>query len=172
MRMAGITLVAMTPADVPTVARLAAVAFPAELDPELRLHEELARPWSFLWVARDPARAVVGYQVAWLVGEELHLLNVAVEPSARRTGVGRALVELLFAFAHERGAALIVLEVRRSNLPAYELYRSLGFEVVRERLGYYTNGEDALEMIAQPARRAKTRDSAPASSHPPVAEKP
>jgi len=43
---------------------------------------------------------------------------------------------------------IIVLEVRRSNRPAIELYRSFGFSVLSVRPAYYSDdNEDALEMM-------------------------
>ena len=46
----------------------------------------------------------------------------------------------------ERGAKEIYLEVRVSNFPAINLYRKLGYEVVRRIRGYYADGEDAYVM--------------------------
>jgi ribosomal-protein-alanine N-acetyltransferase len=137
----------MTDADLPEVGRLAMAAFPAEGDPTRRLREELARSWARVWVARDAKGGrVIGYQVAWLVAEEVHLLNVAVDPDARRRGVGRALVEEFLRLGRAQGSALALLEVRRSNAGAIALYERLGFETLRIRAAYYGNGEDALEM--------------------------
>jgi ribosomal-protein-alanine N-acetyltransferase len=85
--------------------------------------------------------------LTWLVADELHILNVATDPTYRRRGIGQALVERAIAFARERRVRLVLLEVRRSNLPAIRLYRSFGFCVLGIRRGYYgDNGEDAIEM--------------------------
>ena len=44
----------------------------------------------------------------------------------------------------------VLLEVRRSNLPAQTLYRKLGFATTGIRKGYYSDdGEDALAMSLQ-----------------------
>lgn len=110
------------------------------------LVEELAHPYTKVWVAR--AQAVpVGFLVAWLVADELHVLNVAAAPAFRRMGVGMALMRYALDQAKRIKARLILLEVRRSNRPAIGLYRKLGFHVMGLRSGYYSdNGEDALEM--------------------------
>lgn len=112
---------------------------------------ELERPFTWAWAARVEAfegeRAWAGYIVTWLVADELHVLNVATDPSLRRRGVGRALLDQALVFARQRHVRLVLLEVRRGNLPAVRLYRSLGFFVMSLRRGYYANsGEDALEM--------------------------
>jgi ribosomal-protein-alanine N-acetyltransferase len=141
----------MMEADLPDVARLGMLAFPAEGDPTARLREELARSWARVWVARSrpddrsPSR-VAGYLIAWLVAEEIHILNVAVEPGLRRHGIGRALVEQTLALGKQQGSAMVLLEVRRSNEGAIRLYAELGFETLRVRHAYYGDGEDALEM--------------------------
>jgi len=58
----------------------------------------------------------------WLIG------NVGVLPDYRRRGIARKLVDASVAFARERGAQSIVLDVIDGNVPAYNLYLKLGFE--------------------------------------------
>jgi ribosomal protein S18 acetylase RimI-like enzyme len=58
----------------------------------------------------------------WIIG------NVAVLPSHRRQGLARKLVEACIAYAQQRKASVILLDVIAGNVPAYELYRKLGFE--------------------------------------------
>ena len=69
------------------------------------------------------------------VGEE-ELLLFAVMPSARRRGVGLALLETLARQARERKVRRLFLEMRDGN-PAEKLYRQYGFTVVGRRRGYY-----------------------------------
>lgn len=45
------------------------------------------------------------------------------------------------------------LFVRESNDVAKELYRKMGYSVYRKVVGYYNDGEDALDM-----RKSLTRD--------------
>lgn len=40
----------------------------------------------------------------------------------------------------------ITLEVNVKNVVAIELYKSMGFEIVGKRSGYYANNEDAYIM--------------------------
>jgi len=52
--------------------------------------EEIGRPWSRLWIARLAERRAeppVGFLIAWHVADELHVLNIATDPSMRRRGV-------------------------------------------------------------------------------------
>ncbi|MBX3229882.1 MAG: ribosomal protein S18-alanine N-acetyltransferase [Labilithrix sp.] len=125
------------------------VAAVLAIDPDVRegqLREELTRAWARLRVDRAGGD-VLGYVLFWHVTDEIHLLNVAVDPRARRQGRGRALVEEVVGYARANAAAKVLLEVRRSNEPALALYRSLGFEEINVRRRYYDDGEDAIEMM-------------------------
>jgi ribosomal-protein-alanine N-acetyltransferase len=110
---------------------------------------ELSLPFSktIVCVVNDSTReAVVGYLCRWLVADECHILNIAVDPRFRRHGVGEILMSEVIAEAIAKGATLISLEVRRSNLPARHLYRKCGFEDRRIRRRYYEGREDAIVM--------------------------
>jgi [ribosomal protein S18]-alanine N-acetyltransferase len=56
-----------------------------------------------------------------------HLARVIVRPSARRHGLGRALVEALLARAEAAGLTLVTLCVFTDNAAAIRLYSRLGF---------------------------------------------
>lgn len=102
--------------------------------------------------ARDGA--VVGYCIAWVLGDEGELANLAVAPGARRSGIGAALLDDLLAAVEAGGGATLHLEVRDSNAAAQALYRSRGFVASGRRRRYYRNPtEDALVM-RRPAARA------------------
>ena len=113
----------------------------------LFLHE-LRVPFSKTILARtrNGSQHIIGYICRWLVGDEVHILNLAVLPEQRQNGVGRALVELVLREADEREARLITLEVRRENTAAITLYRRLGFSEHGVRRNYYGRGVDAIIM--------------------------
>lgn len=97
------------------------------------------------FAARDATRGIQAYCMAQLVLDELHVHNLVVRPGARGRGLGRRLLGLVLGLAARRGACVALLEVRQSNGPAIQLYRSLGFEVVGSRRGYYARPpEDAV----------------------------
>lgn len=60
--------------------------------------------------------------------------HLSVERTARRTGVGRALMERLEMIARERGMKAMDLEVLVRSAPAVRLYESLGFTPLTERM--------------------------------------
>jgi ribosomal-protein-alanine N-acetyltransferase len=138
--------------DLNAVQAIDEASFPPTTRMDIR--EELTRPYSRCWIARESSTtaysAPIGIIVTWFVADELHVLNVATMPAFRRRGVGRALMDAALAFARENQVRLLILEVRRNNRPAIRLYKGLGFFISNLREGYYTdNGEDALEMMLE-----------------------
>ena len=62
--------------------------------------------------------------------------GMAVAPEARRTGLGRRVMQDAVADARARGDHALLLEVIEQNTPAVKLYRSLGFRMARRLVGY------------------------------------
>lgn len=90
---------------------------------------------------------VVGYAGMWVILDEAHVTNIAVDPHYRRKDLGKQLLLYLIQCTLYYGADKITLEVRPSNTGAQKLYRELGFADVGVRKGYYTdNNEDAIIM--------------------------
>lgn len=111
--------------------------------PEEAFVHELRNPLSVYLVALAGERAI-GYAGMQTVLDEGYITNVAVHPAARRQGIGQALMRGIIAEGQRRGLAFITLEVRESNHPAKQLYKSFGFAEVGRRKNYYTNPiEDA-----------------------------
>jgi ribosomal-protein-alanine N-acetyltransferase len=112
------------------------------------IERELGHAWSQVLLAQDGGGAVLGYIVFWLVHDEVHVLNVATALSDRRRGVGRALMDRAEEEGRRRGARIATLEVRRSNVPAISLYRTIGYRQVGIRPNYYAEErEDAIVMV-------------------------
>jgi ribosomal-protein-alanine N-acetyltransferase len=96
-------------------------------------------------LAADAEGGILGYCVIETAADELHVHNLAVRPELRGGGLGRRLLTIALAIGERRGADAALLEVRESNQPAIELYRSMGFVAVAVRRGYYSQPtEDAL----------------------------
>lgn len=126
------------------LSRLAEEAFPGQ---PFSMQEEIARPWTRLWVAFEDPDRPAAFLVGWHVADELHILNIATAPSARRRGLGSALLDEVLGYASGHRVRLLLLEVRRSNDPAIGLYRKAGFSIFGVRKAYYAdNDEDAIEM--------------------------
>jgi len=94
--------------------------------------------------------SIVGYVLFWFLAEEVDIHNIAVHPDFRRQGIGRLLLEQVVAAARRQERLRVTLDVRFSNAPAQNLYRSFGFITRGLRKGYYSdNGEDALVMALE-----------------------
>ena len=105
-------------------------------------HSDVAR----FYVARH-ADAVVAYCAGWVIFDELHINNLAVDPGWRRQGVASALLAFVLDAAGAEGAIRTTLEVRRSNEPARRLYERFGFAFAGVRTAYYQEPvEDALVL--------------------------
>lgn len=144
----------------PIVERLASAA---DLDGVLALEEasfnnpttrewyegELKRPEvCFIYILRTVDAPVTGFCAFWLVAEQAHINNLAVQPELRGRGLGTLLLEAIIVEAAHLGASLLTLEVRRSNEPAQRLYERAGFHQAGVRKNYYTNPiEDALILV-------------------------
>jgi [ribosomal protein S18]-alanine N-acetyltransferase len=103
------------------------------------------------WSGGEANSAILGYHCFWVVFEELRLMNLAVQGTMRRQGVGRALVMEACRLGFEQAATRAILEVRASNDAARSLYSQMGFMPVGRRPQYYTHPtEDALLMEMNP----------------------
>ncbi len=110
--------------------------------------QELAAPYSEVWLAFDgPGDDPVGYIDFHVIADEVSLLNVAVDPDARRRGLGGELMAVMESRGQQLGGQTIFLEVRRGNAVGLALYRKAGYEQIGLRKGYYAGDrEDAIVL--------------------------
>jgi ribosomal-protein-alanine N-acetyltransferase len=118
-------------------------------------HAELLRPESIMLVARraradeQTGHTLYGFLSGRVSARELHINNIGVHETARRRGIGHALMDAAIEAGKRQGASRAILEVRAGNVAAQALYRRYGFEVVGRRRQYYREPtEDALLMNA------------------------
>jgi ribosomal-protein-alanine N-acetyltransferase len=111
------------------------------------LAQELLPSLLRLPLVAEVAGEVAGYLLAWRTPDQLHILNVAVDPARRRDGIGALLLQRAIDEARRGGMHEVTLEVRRTNLAARAMYRAFGFAETGVRAGYYADtGEDALVL--------------------------
>lgn len=104
-----------------------------------------------LFLVAYEGESLLGYVGVYCTADEGEITNVAVAQSARRRGVGSALLETLIHALAGRGITRIVLEVRVSNETAICLYEQKGFAVVGTRKNFYEKPtEDAYVMVREP----------------------
>lgn len=93
----------------------------------------------------DDSDELVGYFVAMVGVDELHLLNLTVAPERQGQGHARALLDALRQQGLERQLPTLWLEVRAGNARARQVYRRRGFDEVAVRRAYYPAGHGARE---------------------------
>jgi ribosomal-protein-alanine N-acetyltransferase len=92
---------------------------------------------------------ILGYFVAMQGVDEVHLLNITVDPQYQHHGWGRVLLDALALWARSQRAQWLWLEVRTSNARAQHIYQRYGYRRVGERKNYYPadhGREDAIVM--------------------------
>lgn len=141
-----------TSSDIDPISKIECRAYHIEVpwSPKL-LSECLKQNYHFEVLENQQTGAIVGYSIAQNVYDELHLLNIAVDPDYQNTGFGRRLMASLVQYANQIGMAAILLEVRTSNIGAIHLYESMEFERIGLRPNYYpiqhsNEREDAILM--------------------------
>ena len=125
----------MTAADVPLAAEIEKLCF-AHPWSEQSIESEMSSENSVFLMAFEEDKAI-GYVGLSAVLDEGYMGNLAVTEQYRRNGVGRSLMNELMRICRDKDFSFVTLEVRESNLPAVNLYISLGFERVGVRKNYY-----------------------------------
>jgi len=132
--------------DIPDVMVVERLCFQDPWD-KSAFERETVNSFSRSLLARDASGRLLGYAMWWVAGPEIHLLNLAVHPAARRQGLGWELLQQVVTDARKEHAEFVALEVRASNLAAKTLYQRAGFHSVGVRRRYYRDGEDAELML-------------------------
>jgi len=125
-------------------------------------HKAYPHPWT-LGIFRDCLRIgynawvmtmnnnIIGYGIVMLSPGEAHILNICIDPDYQRKGLGRYLLRHLIKKSQQTDVDMVLLEVRRSNAGAQQLYLSEGFHELGVRKGYYPaqNGREDAIILAK-----------------------
>ncbi|MBE0476491.1 MAG: tRNA (adenosine(37)-N6)-threonylcarbamoyltransferase complex transferase subunit TsaD [Coriobacteriia bacterium] len=131
--------------DLEQVLAIERASFPTPWSPGI-FSQELAFGGR-LWRVLERDGEVVGYGGVMAVGEDGHLMNLALRSDVRGRGLGLALLSHLIEASVALGVRRLTLEVRPSNAAAAALYERAGFSVAGRRPGYYEDtSEDAVIM--------------------------
>lgn len=87
---------------------------------------------------------IVAFACYICAGPEVELLNIGVTQSQQGKGLGEDLLRSSLLMLPDT-AEHCFLEVRRSNIPAINLYQKLQFESVAERKDYYRHSSGIIE---------------------------
>ena len=155
----------MQVSDLDEVMVIEKYSFPTPWSRRLYEMDITRNPRSRFYVARlRENRELVGYIGSWLAADECHVGTIATKREYRGIGLARALLAHTATVVHQEGCEYIILEVRVNNLQAVNLYRTLGFEHVGRRPGYYIDtGEDALLYLHRDLPTLAAQAMAPVS---------
>ncbi|MHB8353145.1 MAG: ribosomal protein S18-alanine N-acetyltransferase [Burkholderiales bacterium] len=106
----------------------------------------------YLGLACRVDEQLMGYAFMMKIIDEMHLLNLTIDPLWQGRGWGKLLLDAVKNQARDLGCAQLLLEVRHGNTRALKLYRESGFEQIGVRQQYYPTlhgREDAVVMRSQ-----------------------
>ena len=128
----------------------------SELERDLFSEEK----WSYFQILREfknnfskilvykEKEEIIGYLIFREIEPEIEIFKIGVKKEYQRKGVGTKLIQKLIEIAKEKNISKIFLEVKASNLSAYNFYKKLGFKEMYRRKNYYSN-EEAIIMLKE-----------------------
>ena len=87
---------------------------------------------------------IIGYIFTHRIDNEVQILNFAIDTPYQHKGYGEEFFSYFLGQLDEDIS--IILEVRKSNFSAINLYLKFGFSELGIREKYYSDGEDAIVM--------------------------
>ncbi len=116
-----------------------------------QLAYELSLRPNVISLVLEENRKIIGYLFAQELPEGIRILNLALDIPYQHRGLGKHFLRtFLKRYCNYK---LVTLEVKRSNLPALNLYYNFGFEEIGVREKYYEDGEDALVLRLDPQKQ-------------------
>ncbi len=139
----------MTKTDMPLIMALEQELFPEDAWTPQMFAAEFAQPASRrLYLVAEEGDTLIGYAgMMFTGGPQADVVTLAVDPAHWGRGTGTALLLALVGEAGRRGCREVLLEVRKDNPRARQLYLRHGFTEIGARRGYYQpSGVDAVVM--------------------------
>lgn len=125
----------MVETDLDAIAGLEAAAF-TDAWTSKSIHDTFCQKQAFIVTAENDGK-VVGYCIVYFVLDEGEIARIAVDPSCRRQGVGRKILEQVSQICGDKGITRLLLDVRESNENARRFYLSHGFQEDGIRKNFY-----------------------------------
>lgn len=79
--------------------------------------------------------------------DDINLLDIATKEQYKRKGFATKLLNYVISL--KKPEQTFSLEVKSKNIPAINLYKSVGFKTLNIRKRYYKDGDDALCMFLE-----------------------
>ncbi len=100
----------------------------------------------YLTLVASQEEDIVGYVSVFTEGPRWRLISIATRPDRQERDIGSAMLLAVKGRMIYHGVREMGLELRITNVPAFNLYLKFGFELSGVIKEYYNNGEDALHM--------------------------
>lgn len=101
-------------------------------------------------IVAENENIIVGYVLFHQILDEAEIYKIVVSKEFRKKQIAFKIVEFLLDELKKNNVKKIFLEVRKSNIPAINLYKKCGFIEIREIVDYYTNPkEDGIMMLKE-----------------------
>lgn len=107
------------------------------------IKNELNSTTSFYYVCKFE-NEIIGYVNFSIVLDTMELNSIVVKKDFKQKGIATYMLDKVINIAKEKNISKIFLEVRKSNIPAQNLYKKFNFKHINTRNKYYSdNLEDA-----------------------------
>ena len=127
----------------------------SEIDAAAKLESEaLSTAWNSSQIASLPDYALYlgafsgdilcGIISVYFIADEGQIMNLAVAPEYRKTGVAGALLQSVFEHGKKINCFNITLEVAEDNFSAIALYKKHGFAIAGKRKGFYKDTDGLI----------------------------
>ncbi len=133
----GVRIRRMTESDIPSVTEVDHAAFEPLWHNSL---DTLQRAFSQALVVTvaETKEGIIGYQLTTGHGQRAHLARLAVHPNLQGRGIGRALLNDLFAYLMRTGTTRLSVNTQSDNRFSLKLYKNMGFKRTGEEYPVYT----------------------------------
>ena len=136
----------MTPDDLPQVAAIERRSTP---HPWRETHFADSMQSGYPCIVAELEGKIIGHAVMMIAVDQADLLIITIDRDFQGKGLGRQLLHRVMKVAGDKNCHTLLLEVRRSNNRAFNLYLNTGFSEIGIRKNYYPAGdtrEDAIIM--------------------------
>lgn len=113
---------------------------------ERELFVELHKKCGDLFLVAKESGRISGYIVTCVFRGIAEIVSIAVDPSSRNQGLGKALMRRTLRKLRSKGIRTVSLMVRSTNATGIGFYGRFGFRRVRRVANYYEDGGEGIRM--------------------------
>ena len=102
---------------------------------------------NYLYFVYKRNNKIIGYIAASMLFDHIDILSILTDKNYLKLGIASKLLKYLINYSSNLNIFDIFLEVRKSNIPAQNLYKKFDFNIISVRKNYYKdNNEDAYVL--------------------------